>query len=88
MRCIFYVKLFVDMLFAGNGCGCIYYIFMILCMINHMTGINSDGSILIILQSLSLSSDNPDATIISPPTIINSAMSASLIAVLDSFATR
>ena len=38
-----------------------------------------------VLQSFSLSRGSPEATIISPPTISNSAMSASLMAVLETF---
>ena len=53
---------------------------------NHKTGTSNDGSMFSVLQSFSLSKDSPEATIISPPTISNSAMSASLMAVLDTFA--
>ncbi len=55
---------------------------------NHSTGTSNAGSKFSVLQSFSLSKESPEATIISPPTMSNSAMSASLTAVLDSFATK
>ena len=60
---------------------------MMLLIRNHTTGTSSAGSIFSVLQSFSLSSDSPEATIISPPTMSSSAMSASLMAVLDILAT-
>ena len=52
---------------------------------NHKTGTSNEGNIFSVLQSFSLSRGSPEATIISPPTISNSAMSASLMAVLETF---
>ena len=52
---------------------------------NHKTGTSNEGNIFSVLQSFSLSRGSPEATIISPPTISNSAMSASLTAVLETF---
>ena len=57
-------------------------------MRNQMTGISSEGSMFKVLQSFSFSNDNPEATIIKPPTMSSSAMRASLMAVLDTFATK
>lgn len=61
---------------------------IILFMRNHNTGMSNEGSMFSVLLSFSLSRESPDATIIKPPTISNSAIRASLIAVLDIFATR
>ena len=57
-------------------------------MRNHNTGMSNEGSMFSVLQSFSLSRESPHATIIKPPTISNSAIRASLIAVLDIFAIR
>ena len=55
---------------------------------NHTTGTSNEGSMFSVLQSFSLRRESPEATIINPPTISSSAISASLMAVLDTFATR
>ena len=52
-----------------------------------MTGTSNDGSKFNVLQSFSPSRLSPLAVIISPPTISNSAIKASLTAVLEIKAT-
>ena len=47
---------------------------------------SNDGNIFSVLQSLSLRRDRPEATIISPPTMSSSAMSASLMIELETLA--
>lgn len=55
---------------------------------NHTTGTSSDGSRLSALQSFKLRSDSPLAVMSKPPTISNSDISASLMALLDNIVTQ
>jgi len=55
---------------------------------NQITGTNRDGKRFSVLQSFRFNNDNPDAVIISPPTMSSSAMSALLMAELEISAMR